>query len=86
MNTQRTFDILQKEKLGKYVYALRDPRDGKIFYVGQGINDRVFEHFNEADNCINSSMPFKQMSSKIIRILDSWNKNEDVEWIILAHM
>lgn len=85
MNTQRTFDILQKEKLGKYVYALRDPRDGKIFYVGQGINDRVFEHFNEADNCINSSMPFKQMSSKIIRILDIWNNNEDVEWIILAH-
>lgn len=85
MNTQRTFDILQKEKLGKYVYALRDPRDGKIFYVGQGINDRVFEHFNEADNCINSSMPFKQMSSKVIRILDIWNNNEDVEWIILAH-
>jgi hypothetical protein len=85
MNTQRTFDILQKEKLGKYVYALRDPRDGKIFYVGQGLNDRVFEHFNEADNCLISSMPFKNMSSKVIRILDIWNNNEDVEWIILAH-
>jgi hypothetical protein len=85
MNSQRAFDVLQKEKLGKYVYALRDPRDGKIFYVGQGINDRVFEHFNEADSCFNSSMPFKQMSSKVIRILDIWNNNEDVEWIILAH-
>jgi hypothetical protein len=85
MNTQRAFDNLQKEKLGKYVYALRDPRDGKIFYVGQGVNDRVFEHFNEADNCLNSSMSFKQMSSKIIRILDIWNNNEDVEWIITAH-
>lgn len=85
MNTQRVFDILQKEKLGKYVYALRDPRDGKIFYIGQGINDRVFEHFNEADNCLNLSIPFKQMSSKVIRILDIWNNNEDVEWIIIAH-
>lgn len=85
MNTQRTFDPLQKEKLGKYIYALRDPRDGKIFYVGQGEYDRVFQHFKEADNCLNSSMPFKQMSSKVIRILDIWNNNEDVEWIILAH-
>lgn len=85
MNSQRKFDDLQKEKLGKYVYALRDPRDGKIFYVGQGINNRVFEHFDEADNCLNSSMSFKQMSSKVIRILDIWNNNEDVEWIILAH-
>jgi hypothetical protein len=85
MNTERVFDILQKEKLGKYIYALRDPRDGKIFYVGQGINDRVFEHFNEADNCLKVSLPFKQMSSKVIRILDVWNNNEDVEWIILSH-
>ncbi len=85
MNTQRAFDILQKEKLGKYVYALRDPRDGKIFYVGQGTNDRVFEHFFQAENCLNSSTPFKQMSSKVIRILDIWNNNEDVDWFIIAH-
>jgi hypothetical protein len=85
MNTQRAFDIIQKEKLGKYVYALRDPRDGKIFYVGQGTNDRVFEHFNQAENCLNSAMPFKQMSSKVIRILDIWNNYEDVDWFIIAH-
>jgi hypothetical protein len=24
------------ERLGYYVYALRDPRDGAIFYVGEG--------------------------------------------------
>lgn len=85
MNTQRAFDILQKDKLGKYIYALRDPRDGKIFYVGQGSNDRVFGHFNEADDCLKNATPFRQMSSKVIRILDIWNNNEDVEWIILAH-
>jgi hypothetical protein len=85
MNTQRTFDDLQKKKLGKYIYALRDPRDRKIFYVGQGINDRLFAHFNEAEICINSSKPFNDISSKVIRIMDIWKNNEDVEWLILSH-
>jgi hypothetical protein len=85
MNYQRFFDPIQKEKLGKYIYALRDPRDRKIFYVGQGQNDRVFDHFIESERCLKTSMPFKEMSSKVIRILDIWNNNEDVEWIILAH-
>jgi hypothetical protein len=85
MNEQRAFDVLQKDKLGKYIYALRDPRDGKIFYVGQGMNDRVFEHFNQANNCLNSNKSFNQLSSKIVRILDIWKNNEDVEWMILSH-
>jgi hypothetical protein len=85
MNIQRNFDSLQKEKLGKYIYALRDPRDNKIFYVGQGINNRVFEHFGEAEYCLNSNKAFNQLSSKVIRILDIWKNNEDVEWLILAH-
>ncbi len=85
MNTLRSFDILQKEKLGKYIYALRDPRDGKIFYVGQGINDRIFDHFNEAEYCLKSSKSFFDMNSKVIRILDIWKYNEDVEWLILSY-
>ena len=28
-----------KQKLGYYVYALADPRDNKIFYIGKGINN-----------------------------------------------
>ncbi len=84
-NEKRNFDILQKEKLGKYIYALKDPRDGKIFYVGQGINDRVFEHFGEAESCLNANKSFAQLSSKVIRILDIWKNSEDVQWLILAH-
>jgi len=32
------------EKLGWYVYALRDPRTRKIFYVGKGSSERVYAH------------------------------------------
>lgn len=31
------------EKLGYYVYALRDP-NGRIFYIGKGKGDRVYQH------------------------------------------
>ncbi len=31
-------------KLGFYVYRLVDPRDGRTFYVGKGIGNRVFSH------------------------------------------
>jgi hypothetical protein len=38
-----------QDQLGFYVYALRDPRDNKIFYVGKGIKDRILQHQMEAD-------------------------------------
>lgn len=31
-----------------YVYALRDPRDGKVFYVGKGKGERINAHVREA--------------------------------------
>lgn len=36
------------EKLGWYVYALSDPRDGAIFYVGKGVGNRVYQHARQA--------------------------------------
>lgn len=38
------FDEKTKQKLKKYVYMLIDPRDNRPFYIGQGVNDRVFDH------------------------------------------
>ena len=38
-----------QEQLGFYVYALRDPRNKEIFYVGKGVNDRIIQHQIEAD-------------------------------------
>lgn len=79
---KRSFDDLEKAKLGKYVYALRDPRDGKIFYIGQGENNRIFDHFVESEECLGKQ---KKASSKVIRILDIWKNEEDVDWLIIAH-
>lgn len=85
MNEKRTFDDIQKTHLGKYIYALRDPRDRKIFYIGQGTDNRVFSHFVEADRVNTTSADLTAVSSKIIRIVDIWKHEEDVEWLILAH-
>jgi hypothetical protein len=85
MNTQRLFDNLQQQRIGKYIYALRDPRDNKIFYVGQGTGNRVFDHFNEADTVNVQAVNLSLVSSKTLRILDIWKHEEDVEWIILAY-
>ena len=45
-----------KQKLGYYVYALADPRDNKIFYIGKGINNRIFQHEEKLDNSKNSEI------------------------------
>lgn len=81
-NQQREFDPCQTQTLGLYVYALRDPRDGKIFYVGQGRSNRIFQHFQEAEGFLRTS---REPSSKILRIIDVWKNEEDVEWVILAY-
>ena len=36
-----------KQRLMYYVYALIDPRNDEIFYIGKGVNDRVFQHETE---------------------------------------
>ena len=36
------------EKIRYYVYALRDPRDGRVFYVGKGRGGRINAHLREA--------------------------------------
>jgi uncharacterized protein len=42
------FSPFVAEQLRYYVYLLRDPRDGKVFYVGKGVANRVFAHALDA--------------------------------------
>lgn len=69
------------DALGVYVYALVDPRDNKIFYVGKGRGNRVFQHAQEAE-----ASDFTQTASeKIQQILDILNDEKDVKCYILRH-
>jgi hypothetical protein len=43
---KRVLTAYAEEQLGHYVYALRNPLDGKVFYVGKGVGSRVLAHAN----------------------------------------
>lgn len=81
---RRNFDDLQRERLGSYIYALRDPRDNKVFYIGQATqNNRLFDHFTEAENYLNGNNTHP--TPKVLRIIEIWADDEDVDWFILSH-
>jgi hypothetical protein len=46
--TNREFDEDAARKICWYVYALRNPRNNQVFYVGKGKRNRWFEHIKEA--------------------------------------
>ena len=46
-------DVIQK--LGYYVYSLVHPETRKVFYIGKGKGNRVFQHLKEAENGSKSS-------------------------------
>lgn len=43
---KRVLSPYAEEQLGYYVYALRNPIDNKVFYVGKGVGSRVLAHAN----------------------------------------
>lgn len=75
------FDDIAAAKVGWYVYALRDPRNQTVFYVGKGKNNRWFDHIQEARALRDSDYP----SLKLQRILDIESAGLTVEAFLIRH-
>jgi hypothetical protein len=51
------------EALKYYVYCLVNPRDNKIFYIGKGKGNRVFQHAKDSLNENDQSLkPLRRFS------------------------
>jgi hypothetical protein len=57
------------EKLKYYVYALKDPSNNEVFYIGKGKDNRIFDHVVEDINLD---------KAKIAKILEIQSTENDV--------
>ena len=77
-----------KEALGYYVYALVDPRDNKIFYIGKGTGNRVFQHAAAAivDNSCNLKLDtirsIKSEGEEVIHYIIRHNLEEKEAYLV----
>ena len=68
-------------KLGAYVYALVDPRDNSVFYIGKGRENRVFDHIE----CELKNNPSDIDSLKLQIIQEIHNAGLKVKHLIIRH-
>lgn len=76
------FSALTQEKLGYYVYCLVDPADGKVFYVGKGKGNRVFQH------ALHAELDKDAVSEKLDKIREIHarpNGSNHVQYYIVRH-
>jgi len=66
------------EELKSYVYVLIDPRDNKIFYVGKGTCNRVFQHAKDALETYNDN-------DKLETIRNIISNGKEVKHYIIRH-
>lgn len=74
----KQFSAIVEEKLEWYVYALIDPRDGRLFYIGKGKGNRVFAHAHEAIHGDGEN-------EKLELIREIIAAGKEVETVILRH-
>ncbi len=71
------------EKLGFYVYFLKDPRNKQVFYIGKGKGNRVFDHLRGAIEVDAEIGP--GMDTKLEMIREITGSGHDVLHYILRH-
>lgn len=72
----KQFSPYVSERLHYYVYLLKDPRDGQIFYIGKGTGNRVFAHAKDA-------LDDAQASDKLERIRAIHDAGQQVDYELL---
>lgn len=74
------FSAFVCQQLGWYVYALIDPRDNSIFYIGKGKGNRAFQHLKEKPKNAKA-----RSTQKITRIEEIANSGLQTEIMIVRH-
>ena len=75
-----------KEALGYYVYALVDPRNSKIFYIGKGKENRVFQHAKSAlEDILKDALSENAPSLKLDTIRSIISEGKKVAYYIIRH-
>jgi uncharacterized protein len=69
------------EQLGWHVYALRDPRDGAVFYAGKGIGNRIYQHARQVRKLAGQSSD----QLNLARIRDIHDAGLEVRVEIIRH-
>lgn len=73
------FDEKSKQELKSYVYMLLDPKDSKPFYIGKGIDNRVFNHLSCSLTDTDTS------NAKYDKIREIIQSGQTVKHIIVRH-
>lgn len=81
------FNKLVSRKLSYYVYLLIDPRDNKVFYIGKGKGNRVFDHLKGVINADNDGnmldtkadliTEIRQAGKEVIHVIARWGLTKE---------